>query len=109
MMTVGLEKKKKKKKKKREKTHRFKPPQNNDLHRHRMSRACARAWFAAAAVVILMYGCRLCVACASGGDQQRRNGRARVSVSSCVMYSSRGAVEPGQPEKKKPSIRGTYW
>jgi len=35
-----------------------------------MSCACVRAQFAAAAVVILVYGCRLWVACASGGDEQ---------------------------------------
>jgi len=53
-----------------------------------MSRACA--WFAAAAVVILVCGCQLWVACASGGNDQRRNGRARAYQHRVVSEADAG-------------------
>jgi len=44
-----------------------KPHKTPNLYRHRVSHACVCAWFAA--VVILVCGCWLWVACASGGDR----------------------------------------
>ena len=47
----------------------LKPQKKPNLHRHRVSHACMYAWFAGVAgVVILVCGCRLWVACASGGN-----------------------------------------
>ena len=91
----------KKERKKRKWTYQFEPPQNNNLHRHHMSCACACARFAATAVVILVYGCQLWVACASGGGEQRRNGRARVCqyrvVSHIHLEERWSLVSPNPP------------
>ena len=67
---------KKKKKKKKERTHQFKPPQK-PRPPQRVLCVCVNV-FAITALVIQVCRCWLWVACASKGDKQRRNRRARA-------------------------------